>query len=49
MRVLITLLTAGAALLSAPVYAQEIDWQRVDATWFPAMFIVTDFHGPIFR
>src|SRR6476620_5431118 len=32
MRVLIPLLTVGAVLVSAPVWAQEIDWQQVDAT-----------------
>jgi len=32
MRVLIPLLTVGAVLVSGPVWAQEIDWQQVDAT-----------------
>ncbi|MGA7069529.1 MAG: DUF1259 domain-containing protein [Pseudolabrys sp.] len=32
MRALIAFLTAGAVLLSAPVCAQEIDWQQIDAT-----------------
>ena len=32
MRVLIPLLTASAVLVSGPVWAQEIDWQQVDAT-----------------
>jgi Domain of Unknown Function (DUF1259) len=32
MRVLIRLLTVGAVLVSGPVWAQEIDWQQVDAT-----------------
>ena len=54
MRALTALLTVGAVLVSAPICAQEIDWQQVDATlgrkpasW--AMFIVTVFHEPIFR
>ncbi|MFZ0668868.1 MAG: DUF1259 domain-containing protein [Pseudolabrys sp.] len=32
MRAMIAFLTAGAVLLSAPVCAQEIDWQQIDAT-----------------
>jgi biotin operon repressor len=32
MRALIAFLTVGAVLLSAPVCAQEIDWQQIDAT-----------------
>jgi hypothetical protein len=32
MRVLIPLLTASAVLVSGPLWAQEIDWQQVDAT-----------------
>src|SRR5215471_2313504 len=44
MRGLIALLTAGAALLSAPVYAQEIDWQRVDATFGRKPAVSGDVH-----
>ncbi|MFZ0262460.1 MAG: DUF1259 domain-containing protein [Pseudolabrys sp.] len=32
MRAMIAFLTVGAVLLSAPVCAQEIDWQQIDAT-----------------
>ena len=32
MRALTALLTVGAVLVSAPICAQEIDWQQVDAT-----------------
>ena len=32
MRAMIAFLTAGGVLLSAPVCAQEIDWQQIDAT-----------------
>src|SRR6478752_4691620 len=32
MRVLIPLLTVGAVLVFAPVWARAIDWQQVDAT-----------------
>jgi hypothetical protein len=32
MRVVIPLLTVGAVLVSGPMWAQEIDWQQVDAT-----------------
>src|SRR5262249_52383824 len=44
MRVLIALLTAGAALLSAPVCAQEIDWQRVDTTFGRKPAVSGDVH-----
>src|SRR5262245_42506130 len=44
MRVLISLLTVGTLLVSTPLWAQEINWQQVDATFGRKPAVSADVH-----
>src|SRR5262245_11160744 len=44
MRVLISLLTVGTLLVSTPLWAQEINWQQVDATFGRKPAVSGDVH-----